>query len=174
MMFKAVYCLPSLKISCLQRAHKFSIGFKSDKEGSQGIIQSILKPFLANQAVEYLDTRDGALSYIKISLLEYCWLPPMFDESNFYNLAVVLEVDFLSIFNKKGPTSSSLIIVAHTIIPLPLYKCLTWTGALCSLVIQPWAHLVTLISFVLKTFEKSVSLSPISWPNLDNSTYDSY
>ena len=60
---------------------------------------------------------------------------------------------------EKSPTSSSLIIPAHTS-PLSTLLNLTRSGALCPLLIQPRAHpsgpsRVSLISSVHKTFEKS-------------------
>ena len=62
---------------------------------------------------------------------------------------------------RKGPTSSSLIIPADTTTPPPPCWCLSRSGALCPLLIQPGAHpsgpsKVTLISSVHKIFEKSV------------------
>ncbi|CAJ1081762.1 protein unc-93-like A isoform X1%2C partial [Xyrichtys novacula] len=95
--------------------------------------------------------------------LERCRLlpVPLLEESVFSKLALDLGVDFKSIFNPKGPASSSLIIPAHTSTPPPPCWCLIRSGALCPLLIQPRVHpsgpsRVTLIPSVHKTFEKSL------------------
>lgn len=95
-------------------------------------------------------------------LSECCWLilVPLFEESVFQKLPIVLGIHFQSVCNLKGPASSSLIIVAPTTTSPPACWHLPRAGALCPLASQPWAQpsgpsRFTPISLVHKTFEKS-------------------